>query len=185
MSARTAAQRGDLVEEMLVIAAYLSTVVHGDGGARDVAQALARLDAAQQTALIVVLAGLADPDRPLGALLGWLDFDEHAQPIAPAVDERTTLRQIAEDYPIRTAPPEIDEVAVVLALEGQDVPLTPKERVVAVAEGRRRGMSMEAIAAALRGDQRNLARAWERAKRRARQADRPDPALPDAFGVAA
>jgi len=133
----------------------------------------------------VVLAGLADPDRSLGALLGWVDFDEHAQPITSEVNDRTTLRQIAEDYPIRTAPPEIDEVAVVLALEGQDVPLTPKERVVAVAEGRRRGMSMAEITAALRGDRKNLVQAWERAKKRARQANRPDPALPDAFGVAA
>lgn len=187
MSAMTAAQRGDMAEDMLPVAAYLATVVHGDGGPRDVQQAIARLDGAQRDALIVVLASLADPDRPLGALLGWLDFDEYEQPAAADVSARTTLRDIAEEYPVRTAPPEVDEVAVRMALEGEDVALTPQERVVAVAEGRRRGLSMEAIAAALGNGATPVAldQLWSRAKKRARVAGAPEPALPDAFSTAA
>lgn len=181
----TAEARGDLAEQMLPVAAYLSTVVHGDGGDRDVHQELSRLDDAQRDALIVVLAGLVNPDRPLAALLGWVDFDENGDPIEAAVDCTETLRDIAEEYAPLTAPADIDDIAIRRALEGEQVTLTKRERDVAYAEGRRRGWEGPEIAAVLGGNRSTLARSWERAKDKARANGKPDPSLADAFRVAA
>lgn len=182
----SATERGELAEDLLPVAAYLSTVVHGDGGARDVHQALARLDATERDALIVVLAGLVDPDRPLGALLGWLDFDEQGRAVQPDWNDKATLRQVAEDYPVRTAPPDIDEVAIRLVLSGEDVELTPRERIVAYAEGRKQGMAVDVLDALLDSRARgSVRRSWERAKRKARDAGRPDPSMNDAHECAA
>ena len=186
MTTLNATDRGELAETLLPVAAYLSTVVHGDGSARDIHQALSRLDATERDALIVVLAGLADPDRPLGALLGWLDFDEQGRAVQPDWNDRTTLRDLAEEYPVRTAPPDIDEVAIRLVLAGEDVELTPRERIVAYAEGRKLGMAIDVLDALLDpGARGSVRRSWERAKRRARDVGRPDPSMNDAFKCAA
>lgn len=137
----TAEQRGDLAEEMLPVAVRLACLVRGDGGPQDIQSELAALDAQQKDALIVVLAGLVDPDRPIGSALSWLDFDENGEPIVPGWDDRTPLRQLAgDDEPDADAGDLIDEVAVQAYLAGRRVQVTPRERVEAIARGVRRGM---------------------------------------------
>jgi len=178
MTPRTATQRGDLAEEVLPVAAHLSLLVHGDGGDRDIQQAIARLDAAQRDALIVVLAALADPDRPLGALLGWVDFDERGRPAEPDLDDRTTLRQIADEYPLWADGPDIDEVAVRRALTGEPVPLTPRERTRAVEVGILRGLSYGGVADALGMTRAAVEKSWDRTKKKRRAAGLPVPEIP-------
>lgn len=141
MTTLTAAERGDLAEDMLPVAARLATIVHGDGGPEDVAQVLGVLDGREKDALIVVLAGLADPDRPLAALLGWVDFDEAAQPVDADHADRTTLRDIADGLGPEDDTDPVDEVAVARFLAGRTITLTRRERFAAVEAGLRRGMS--------------------------------------------
>ncbi|RSS82203.1 hypothetical protein EF919_39760, partial [Streptomyces sp. WAC02707] len=126
MSGLSAQERGDLAEEMLPVAARLATIVQGDGGREDVAELLGQLNLVQTGALAVVLAGLVDPDRSLGALWGWLDFDEYGRPVEPDQEDRRTLRQLADD----TDPADVvDEVAVAAYARGRQVPVTDEERL--------------------------------------------------------
>lgn len=144
MNAMTATDRGDLAEAMLPVAANLTVLVHGDGGPEDVQEVLAGLDDAQRNALIVVLAGLVDPDRPLGALLGWLDANEHGQQIVPDWDNADTLRAVADQVqPDSDDWDGVDRVAVDRWLHGLPVSLTRAERVEAILEGFRRGMGYQ------------------------------------------
>ncbi|MFD7868016.1 hypothetical protein [Streptomyces sp. NPDC059783] len=114
----TVSQRGDLAEEMLPVAAHMAAVVHGDGGPEDVAAALDPLTDAQRTALIVVLAGLVDPDQSMGQLLGWLDRDEHGNLTVPAWEDRTPFRDLAPDDAEPEGGDVVDPVAVRLYLQG-------------------------------------------------------------------
>lgn len=93
----TAEQRGDLAEQLLPIAARLSCIVHGDGGARDAHQAIARLGQDQRDALLIVLAGLVNPDAQLDQLLSFVAWDEHGRPDWP-VKVDGTLRDLADDW---------------------------------------------------------------------------------------
>ncbi|NUP53407.1 MAG: hypothetical protein HOW97_39710 [Catenulispora sp.] len=87
-------QRGDAAERLLPIAAGLACIVRGEGGPREITHVLAQLDAWERDLMIVVLAGLVDPDRTVADVLGYLTWDEHERPIpAPTTDK--TLRQIA------------------------------------------------------------------------------------------
>jgi hypothetical protein len=79
-----ARERGDLAEDMLPKACLLSVLIHGDGGPEDVAEVLAGLDETQKNALIVVLAGMVDPEQPVGKALGWVDFTENGDLAVPA-----------------------------------------------------------------------------------------------------
>lgn len=126
--------RGDLAEAMLPVAARLSVITRGEGGPEDTRDILSSLTPEQTTALVIVLAGLTDPDAPLGAVLGWLDFDEYGRPTVPDWDDRTTLRDIAEDD---YRPPEssLDETAVDAYLKGRPVKVTVAERIEAIARG--------------------------------------------------
>ncbi|MDX3232947.1 hypothetical protein [Streptomyces sp. ME19-01-6] len=141
MSIMTMEERGDMVEELLPVAAHLAVLVHGDGGPRDVHQAIARLSPAQRDALIVILAGLVDPDRPMGAVLGWLDFNEHGESIVPEWNDKATLRAVADQEQPEDNWDGIDHVAVDRWLRGRPVTLTRAERVAATLEGLRRGMT--------------------------------------------
>lgn len=141
MSSLTAVQRGDLAEEMLPVAARLATIVHGDGGTLEVEQVLSVLDGREKDALIVVLAGLADPDRPLAALLGWLDFDEAGAPVEPAHDDRSTLRDLVERQDDDAdAAALVDEVAVRRYLAGSQIKLSKPDRIAAIHRGLSQGM---------------------------------------------
>ncbi|MFJ1993015.1 hypothetical protein [Streptomyces asiaticus] len=137
----TVDERGDLAEEMLPVAANLAVLVHGDGGPEEVRDVLDGLNDAQRNALIVVLAGMVDPDRPMGTVLGWLDFNEHGQQIVPDWNDKATLRDVAD----RAAEDAddwdgVDHVKVERWLKGFPAKLTREERVEAILEGFRRGM---------------------------------------------
>lgn len=97
MTTNTPEQRGDLAEHLLPIAARLACIVHGDGGARDIHQAVARLDHDQRDALLIVLAGLVNPDAQLDQLLGYVTWNEHGRPARPA-KVTGTVRDLADDW---------------------------------------------------------------------------------------
>ncbi|MFC8008721.1 hypothetical protein [Streptomyces cinereoruber] len=136
MNGLSAQDRGDLAERMLVDAARLATIVRGEGTAEDVAEITSQLDRQQMDALVVVLAGLVDPDRPLGALLCWMEFDEHGKAAKPDLADRRTLRTIAEEWEESLDVPAeadlVDEVAVMAYSEGRPVEVTDEERLLAV-----------------------------------------------------
>ncbi|MEW1754143.1 hypothetical protein [Streptomyces angustmyceticus] len=138
-----AEERGDLVQRLLPIAGHLTTLVHGDGGQRDIHQAIARLTSDDRDNLLVVLAGLVNPDVPMSALLGWLTFDEHGNPVKPEVATDTTLRGLAEEVWDEAAAEGdfVDEAAVQQYLAGKPVTVTDAERVAAIAEAFRRGIT--------------------------------------------
>lgn len=135
-----AVSRGDLAEDMLPVAAHLAVLVHGDGGPQDVREVLAKLDDVQKNALIVVLAGMVDPDRPIGAVLGWLDFDEHGGTAAPAWDESDTVRTLAEAPDPQWDPAFIDPAAVDAYLNGRPVKVNKGERLEAIRIALARGL---------------------------------------------
>lgn len=145
MSGLTVQQRGDLAEEMLPVAAHLAVLVHGDGGPEDVAEVLAGLDETAKNALIVVLAGLVDPEQPVGKALGWLDFNEHGSVVVPSWSEESSVRQLVPDGETDSGEDLIDEVAVERFLDGAKVQLTETERLEAVVRGVGRGLTYRDI----------------------------------------
>ncbi|WP_224273992.1 hypothetical protein [Streptomyces sp. LS1784] len=90
----SAEQLGDTAERLLPIAAGLACIVRGEGGPREIAHILGQLDAREREVMIVVLAGLVDPDRQVADVLGYLTWDEHEQPV-PAPTLTKSLREIA------------------------------------------------------------------------------------------
>ena len=122
MSTLTAEQRGDLAESMLPVAATMTLLVHGDGGPEDVQEVLAELDDTQRAALIVVLAGLVDPEQMLSKALGWVEFDETGALAVPQWDEKRTVRDLAEEQELAEDPDYVDPVAVRRYLAGSRVP---------------------------------------------------------------
>jgi len=91
----TPTERGDLAERLLPIAAGLACITHGDGDQRDIAHTLQKLDQAERDALIVVLAGLINPDTRLVEALGYITWDETGRPATKTPDLSGTLRDIA------------------------------------------------------------------------------------------
>lgn len=155
MSALSPEQRGDLAEQMLPTAAHLAVLVHGDGGPEDIAQALAGLDETQKNALIVVLAGLVDPEQPVGKALGWLDFNEHGALTVPASwSEPRSVRDLAPDADEAVDGDYVDQVAVTRFVRGFHVDdLTDAEFLEAVKQCAARGLSCADI---------DVLRRWER-----------------------
>jgi hypothetical protein len=90
----SAGRPSSTAERLLPIAAGLACIVRGDGGPREIAHVLDALDDHEREAMIVVLAGLVDPDRPVAEVLSYLTWDEHGLP-APAPTLQKTLREIA------------------------------------------------------------------------------------------
>ncbi|MEU9849309.1 hypothetical protein [Streptomyces sp. NPDC047985] len=170
MSYLTAEQRGDLAEEMLPVAAHMAAVVHGDGGPEDVQAALEPLTEVQRTALIVVLAGLVDPDQSMGRLLGWLDRDEHGVLTVPNWGDRTPLRDLAPE-------PEVDDdyvdpIAVDQYILGARIDISDSEFLAVLERAEELGLSMGELdrrrgaAKGMNGDRVNrLRKAYERAGR--------------------
>lgn len=133
MSGLTAEQRGDLAEAMLPVAANLAVLVHGEGGPEDVQEVLGALSDAQRNALIVVLAGLVDPDQPLGKALGWLDFNEHGSLTVPSSwSEQRSVRDLAPDVDEEPDAGYVDQVAVKQFVKGFQVDVTDAEFLAAV-----------------------------------------------------
>lgn len=143
MTALTAAERGELAERLLPVAANLVRLVHGDGGPRDIQQVLARLNPDELDALPVVLAALVDPARSLADALGWVTWDCHGRPCPPARVVGTVLDLAAVT---EVMPPPQDRAMVViedtaeLAWRGLD-----REQIAA-----RLGITWDAVAQAHR-----------------------------------
>lgn len=91
MTTLTASERGDLAERMLPIAAQLACIVHGDGNEQDIRYVLGQLDEFEVHALVVVLAGLVDPDADIADALAYINWDENGRPANPAT-ARGTIR---------------------------------------------------------------------------------------------
>lgn len=132
MSVMGMRERGDLAEEMLPVAAGLVAVVHGDGGREDVGNILRRLDDTQKNALLVVLAGLVDPDRPVGEALGWMTFDEYGRRALPPRAVKDRIRDLAQEPEHEGGDEFVDENAVAAYAEGRRVAVTDEERLLAV-----------------------------------------------------
>ncbi|MEE1812654.1 hypothetical protein [Streptomyces sp. BE133] len=141
MSALTAEQRGDLAEDMLPVAAHLAVLVHGDGGPEDVQEVLESLNEAQRNALIVVLAGLVDPEQPMGKALGWLDSDEHGALTVPHWGEDRTVRDMVPVPEADIDADFVDPVAVQRFVEGHQVVVSDAEFLVALERCIARGMT--------------------------------------------
>ncbi|MFF4409888.1 hypothetical protein [Streptomyces sp. NPDC001404] len=135
-------QRGDLAEQLLPYAGRLAAYVRGDGGVEDIERLLKELDDQQRTGLLVVLAGLVNPDEPLAHSLGWLEFNERGETIVPTWNEDTSLRDLADELPLETAAADIDEIAVARFLDGDTtVSLTRAEHLQVIIAGRESGMT--------------------------------------------
>jgi hypothetical protein len=125
---------------MLPTAAHLAVLVHGDGGPEDVQEVLAGLTDTEKNALIVVLAGLVDPDQPVGKALGWLDFNEHGSLTVPSWSEGGVVRDLAPEP--AEEPVDIDPVAVNRFVMGFRVgELSDEEFLEAVRQCAAAGMS--------------------------------------------
>lgn len=146
MSNLTAQQRGDLAEQMLPVAAHLAVLVHGDGGPEDVADVLAGLDGKQKDALLVVLAGLVDPEQPVGKALGWLDFNEHGSLTVPSWSEQRSVRDLAPEPADGLDDDYVDQVAVTKFVRGFRVDsLTDAEFLAAVQQCVVQGMTLSDV----------------------------------------
>ena len=182
MSALTASQRGDLAEQMLPVAAHLAVLVHGDGGPEDVRGVLEGLTEGQKNALIVVLAGLVDPEQPVGKALGWLDFNEHGSlTVPPSWSEDRSVRNLAPE-PVEDHGDEyVDQVVVSRFVKGFHVDmLTDAEFLVAVQQCAALGMTCVGIDALRRWPKKTAENWVNRLRKRYERAGRefPDLGLP-------
>ncbi|NUP24136.1 MAG: helix-turn-helix domain-containing protein [Streptomyces sp.] len=128
----TATERGDLIERMLPVAAGLVCIVHGDGDARDVAAQTDHLDRTECVGLIVALASLVNPDRPLSDALAYVTWDEHGQPVA--TEPAPPTERVADIAEQRLVPVDTDQL------------IAEERRRTARALHHNHGMSHKAIA---------------------------------------
>lgn len=178
MSTLSPEQRGDLAEQMLPTAAHLAVLVHGDGGPEDVRDVLDGLDETQKNALIVVLAGLVDPETPVGKALGWLDFNEHGSLTVPSSwSEERSVRDLAPDTDTDLDDDYVDPVAVTRFVRGFPVDVTDAEFLSAV----QKCVAMEMTLAdvdRLRGWRQKTAENWvNRLRKQYQRAGRVFPSL--------
>lgn len=179
MSRMSPEQRGDLAERMLPEAANLAVLVHGDGGPEDVAQVLAGLDATEKDALIVVLAGLVDPDQPVGKALGWLDHDEHGSLTVPASwSEQRSVRDLVPEPDEDLDDDFVDQVVVSNFVRGFRVDtVTDAEFLEAVKQCVARGLALGDIDH-LRGWPRRTTENWvNRLRKQWKRSGREFPSL--------
>ncbi len=80
---RAARRLGNLAERLVPVAGELILLVHGEGDREAVGVLLGRLSAGERDALLVVLAGIADPAVPVGDALRWITFDENEEALRP------------------------------------------------------------------------------------------------------
>jgi hypothetical protein len=181
MSALNAEQRGDLAEQMLPTAAHLAVLVHGDGGPEDVAEILAGLDETQKNALIVVLAGMVDPEQPVGKALGWVDFTEHGDLAVPASwSQSGSIRDLAPDDDEVLGDDYVDQAAVAKFVKGFHVVVTDADFLAAVQECARLGMTLPDVDALRRWPKKTAENWVNRLKKRYQRSGRvfPDLGLP-------
>ncbi|MEE1838147.1 hypothetical protein [Streptomyces sp. SP17KL33] len=176
----TAEERGDLVDELLPLAAHLACIVRGEGGPQDIEAALEELTGYEKTALIVALAGLVDPDTSLADALAYLTWDENGDATPPVQRDHRTIRTLATRYRARRRrAPYVDMARVMRRLRGEPLHLTSHERTAAVEYGvRRMGQSYTVIAERLDMEKAAVMRTWERVKKRARRSGETWPDSP-------
>lgn len=160
-----------MAEQLLPVAAHLVALVHGDGGPRDVHQALARLDAGEKEALLVVLAGLVDPDQPLGRSLGWLDEVKQSEPM------ETCLRDLVVDEDLPVDDEFVDEEAVRKFVRGQRVAVTDAEFLAAMQQLVALGYSCVDVDRLHRLQEKTVEKWVNRLRRRAQRSGREFPSL--------
>jgi len=177
MSGLNAEQRGDLAEQMLPTAAHLAVLVHGDGGPEDVADVLAGLDETQKNALIVVLAGLVDPEQPVGKALGWLDFNEHGSLTVPSWSEARSVRDLAPEPADELDDDFVDQVAVTKFVRGFRVELTDTDFLAAVQACAALGMTLADVDALRRWPAKTAENWVNRLRKRYQRAGRVFPDL--------
>jgi hypothetical protein len=182
MSTMSPEQRGDLAEQMLPVAAHLAVLVHGDGGPEDVAEALAGLDETQKNALIVVLAGLVDPEQPVGKALGWMGFDERGEMVVPASwSEPRSVRDLAPDPAVDLVDDEyVDEAAVSRFVKGFRVGVTDADFLAAIQQCAALGMTLSDVDALHRWPKKTAENWVNRLRKRYERSARvfPDLGLP-------
>ncbi|MFG2276731.1 hypothetical protein ACGFNY_44105 [Streptomyces chartreusis] len=172
-----ATQRGDLAEAMLPVAANLAVLVHGDGGPEDVREVLEGLDETQKNALIVVLAGLVNPDQPVGKALGWLDFNEHGSLTVPSWSEDRSVRDLAPEAVEELGDEYVDDVAVTKFVRGFPVEVSDAEFLAAVKHCIARELTLADIDQ-LRGWRRKTAENWvNRLRKQYQRSGREFPSL--------
>ncbi|MFF1298209.1 MULTISPECIES: helix-turn-helix domain-containing protein [unclassified Streptomyces] len=145
MSTLSAQQRGDLVQAMLPVAANLAVLVHGDGGPEDIADVLAGLDDTAKNALIVVLAGMVDPEQPVGRRLSWTAVTRNAALPMPAWLEQKPIREHVVEVAEEVGEDFVDEVAVSHFVQGLRPQVTDAEFVEAVRRCAERGVSLSDV----------------------------------------
>ncbi|WP_030188288.1 hypothetical protein [Streptomyces violaceorubidus] len=185
MSSMSPEQRGDLAERMLPEAANLAVLVHGDGGPEDVAQVLAGLSAAEKDALIVVLAGLVDPEQPVGRALGWLDFNEHGSLTVPASwAEDRKVRDLAPDDDTDLDEDFVDQVAVAKFIKGFRVDnLTDAEFLEAVKQCVAKGLTLADVDQLRRWPRKTTENRVNRLRKQWQRSGRAFPSLKSSSGV--
>ncbi|KPI31400.1 hypothetical protein OV320_2616 [Actinobacteria bacterium OV320] len=184
MSELNAAQRGDLAESMLPVAAHLAVLVHGDGGPEDVSAVIHGLTDTEKDALIVVLAGLVDPEQPMGKALGWLDFNEHGSlTVPPSWSEAGTIRDLVPDQEeLELGDDYVDPAAVAKFVKGFRVEVTDADFLAAVQECFALGMTLGDVDR-LRGWASKTAEKWvNRLRKRYQRAGREFPSLGPVVG---
>jgi hypothetical protein len=177
MSTLNAEQRGDLAEAMLPVAAHLAVLVHGDGGPEDVAEVIGGLDPAQKDALLVVLAGLVDPEQPVGKALGWLDFNEHGSLTVPSWSERSSVRDLAPETADDLDDDYVDQVAVTKFVRGFRVEVSDADFLEAVQQAAALGMTLADVDALRRWPKKTAENWVNRLKKRYQRAGRVFPDL--------
>ncbi|MFF1444183.1 hypothetical protein [Streptomyces sp. NPDC058295] len=172
MSELNAAQRGDLAESMLPVAAHLAVLVHGDGGPEDVSAVIHGLTDTEKDALIVVLAGLVDPEQPMGKALGWLDFNEHGSlTVPPSWSEEGTIRDLVPDQEeLELGDDYVDPAAVAKFVKGFRVEVTDADFLAAVKQCVAVGMTLADVNR-LRGWREKTAENWVNRMRKRYQRD--------------
>jgi hypothetical protein len=173
----TSSQRGDLAKQMLPVAANLSVLVHGDGGPEDVAALLAGLDDTQRNALIVVLAGLVDPEQPVGKGLSWLDITKHGALSVPAWLGQLPLKDHVTEDVEDLGDDWVDPNAVERFVKGFQVDVTDADFLASVQQCAAQGMTLADVDS-LRRWRKKTAENWvNRLRKRYQRAGREFPDL--------
>lgn len=177
MSTLNVEQRGDLAEQMLPVAAHLAVLVHGDGGPEDIGEVLAGLDDTQKNALIVVLAGMVDPDQPVGKRLGWTAVTKNGALPMPAWLEQKPLREHAPDTAEELDQDFVDWAAVTKFVKGFRVEVTDADFLAAVRQCVADGMTLGDVDRLRRWPEKTAEKWVNRIRKRHQRSGREFPSL--------
>lgn len=95
MSAADLTRLGDLAERMAFKAARLAVIVQDEGGLWDVGNLIDHLDMTELRGLVVVMAGMIQPDQTVEQVLGYITWDEAGLPVRRELPP-CTVRELAD-----------------------------------------------------------------------------------------